>query len=156
MEPLRFRLRIAAAFLRDERGAVLAESLVVIPFVTLFSVGILEFGNMFWQKEQIETGLRDAARYLARCQADADFAASCNAATARKIAYYGTAAPGGGTPLRVPGWGPADEDLTISEPMPGVIRVEAGHSYQASPLFGWLDIDDVMIEAFHEQRYIGW
>ena len=57
MEPLRFRLRIFAPFFRDEHGSVLAESLVVIPFVTLFSVAILEFGNMFWQKEQIETGL---------------------------------------------------------------------------------------------------
>jgi hypothetical protein len=133
----------------------------VVPFVTLFSVGILEFGNMFWQKEQIETGLRDAARYLARCQTDATFAAACNAATARDIAYYGTSLPvAGTTPLRVPGWGLApDADMTISEPRAGVIRVDVAHSYLASPLFGWLGLGEageITIHAFHEQRYVGW
>ncbi len=119
----RYLSQVAKRFHRDEAGAVLAEALIVIPFVTLFSVAILEFGGMFWQKAQIETGLRDAARYLARCQTAASFAAACNATAARDIAYYGTASPGVGAALRVPGWGPDAADVTISAPVAGVIRV---------------------------------
>jgi Flp pilus assembly protein TadG len=141
--------------LRDQGGAVLLEALVVVPFVTLFSVGILEFGNMFWQKEQIETGLRDAARYLARCQTAGSFAAACNAAAARNIAFYGTAA-GTGTGLRVSGWGPDAGDIVITEPEDGVIRVATAHAYVNSPLFEWLSLDAITIEAYHDERYIGW
>ena len=148
--------RTAARFWKEERGAVLAETLIVVPFVTLFSVGILEFGNMFWQKEQIETGLRDAARYLARCQTNISFAAACNPSTARNIAYYGTPSPGVGAALRVPGWGPDAADIAITQPIAGVIRVSATHDYLSSPLFGWLDLAAISIEAFHEERYIGW
>ena len=36
-------------FWRQEEGAVLAEALLAVPFVTLFAAGILEFGNIFWQ-----------------------------------------------------------------------------------------------------------
>jgi hypothetical protein len=142
--------------LREQNGAVLVEALIAVPFVTLFSVGILEFGNMFWQKEQIETGLRDAARYLARCQADEDFAAACNPTVARNIAFYGTPAPGTGAGLRVSGWGPAAGDIVISEPEDGVIRVATAHEYVNSSLFEWLDLDAITIEAYHDERYIGW
>jgi Flp pilus assembly protein TadG len=156
MNILQLFIRTAVRFQREEHGAVLAETLVVVPFVTLFSVGILEFGNMFWQKEQIETGLRDAARYLARCQTDATFAAACSETAARNIAFFGTASPSDGAALRVPGWGPDAADITITEPVAGVVRVEAAHGYLSSPLFGWLDLDAISIEAFHEERYIGW
>ena len=149
-------IRACARFRRDEHGAVLAETLIVVPFVTLFSVGILEFGNMFWQKEQIETGLRDAARYLARCQTNVSLPQPAITATARSIAFYGTPSPGVGAALRVPGWGPAAADITITQPVAGVIRVAATHGYQSSPLFGWLDLAAISIEAFHEERYIGW
>ena len=110
------RLTRFSRFRAEERGAVLAETLIVVPFVTLFSVGILEFGNMFWQKHNIETGLRDAARFVARCQrtTTATFTAGCRTATvpaetvpgetvARRIAYRGSSDPSV-TTLRVPGW----------------------------------------------------
>jgi hypothetical protein len=142
--------------LRDQSGAVLAEALVVVPFVTLFSVGILEFGNMFWQKEQIETGLRDAARYLARCQTAASFAAACSAGAARNIAFYGTAAPSDDEALRVTGWGPDADDITFTEPEDGVIRASTSHAYVNSGLFSFLEIDAITIEAYHDERYIGW
>jgi uncharacterized RDD family membrane protein YckC len=142
--------------LRDQSGAVLAEAIIVIPFVTLFSVGILEFGNMFWQKEQIEVGLRDAARYVARCQTNVSFAAACNIATAApNIAFYGTPAPGDDDGLRVPGWGPDLGDITIMS-AGGVIRASTSHVFVNSPLFGWLGLDAITITAFHEERYIGW
>lgn len=151
---------------RDTRGAVLTEAIIVIPFVTLFSVGILEFGNMLWQKEQIETGLRDAARYLARCQPDSelsDFDSDCTEVLARLIAYYGTSSASATVP-RVTGWTPARSAIAFEYPMRNghqvgghkVVVARTSHVYSASPLFGWLDLGAVTIQAYHEQRYVGW
>lgn len=149
---------------RETQGAVLVEAIVAVPFVTLFSVGILEFGNMLWQKEQIESGLRDAARYLARCQLDSlpDFEPDCSEALARRIAYYGTSSPSATVP-RVTGWTPARSPITFEYPMRNghqgehkVVVARTSHIYSASPLFGWLDLGAVNIQAYHEERYVGW
>jgi len=159
MKALHLTRRWIAGFTRNERGAVLAEALIVMPFVTLFSVGILEFGNMLWQKEQIETGLRDAARYLARCQSNTSFVEACTRTIATNIAFYGTASPVSGTPLRVSGWGPSTAVITIIPPAGtagDVITVSTSHAYDSSNMFAVLGIGAITIEAFHEQRYIGW
>jgi hypothetical protein len=146
---------------RDTRGAVLTEAIVVVPFVTLFSVGILEFGNMFWQKEQIETGLRDAARYLARCPPSSPlsgFVSQCSETTARQIAYYGSPSATAAVP-RVTGWTPARSPIEFQYPMRNgqkIVVARTSHIYSDSPLFGWLDLDAVTIQAYHEQRYVGW
>ncbi|MBS3648101.1 pilus assembly protein [Pseudaminobacter sp. 19-2017] len=146
---------------RDTQGAVLAETIVVVPFVTLFSVGILEFGNMFWQKEQIETGLRDAARYLSRCQPTnkaAGFESYCTEGLARRLAYYGTVADGTTAP-RVTGWTPSRSEINFDYPMRNgqkVVVARTDHVYSASPLFNWLRLDRITIQAYHEQRYVGW
>lgn len=145
----------------ETQGAVLAETIAVIPLVTLVSVGILEFGNILWQKEQIETGLRDAARYLARCQPDSElsgFDSDCTEVLARRIAYYGTSSASV-TTLRVTGWTPARSAIAFEYPMRNghkVVVARTSHVYSASPLFGWLDLSAVTIQAYHEQRYVGW
>ncbi|WP_245262253.1 TadE/TadG family type IV pilus assembly protein [Mesorhizobium sp. WSM3626] len=153
--------RTLERFHRDERGAVLAEALIIVPFVTLFSVGILEFGNMFWEKEQIETGLRDAARYLARCQpsnAVSGYVSQCSDTVARRIAYYGTSNPAA-TALRVPGWGPSGSAIvfaTVTRAGKTVNVASTSLAYSNSPLFGWLGLANITIQAYHEERYIGW
>ncbi|TPK34269.1 pilus assembly protein [Mesorhizobium sp. B2-5-4] len=153
--------RFFVRFHRDERGAVLAEALIIVPFVTLFSVGILEFGNMFWEKEQIETGLRDAARYLSRCQPSnplSGYVSQCSQAVARRIAYYGTSDPAA-TDLRVSGWDPSGSAIdfaTVTRAGKQVVVASTSHAYSSSPLFGWLGIGNITIEAYHEERYIGW
>ncbi|SDA90679.1 TadE-like protein [Sinorhizobium sp. NFACC03] len=141
-------------FRSREDGAVLTEALVAVPFVTLFAAGILEFGNIFWQRMQIDAGLRDAGRYMSRCRPRPDPEPTCEE-MARKIAFYGTQASG--TVLRVPGWGDDLDDITII-PLntDGTIRVQTVHVYQSSPVFAWLGIDEITITSFHEERYIGW
>ncbi|MER9410414.1 MULTISPECIES: TadE/TadG family type IV pilus assembly protein [unclassified Mesorhizobium] len=153
--------RLLDRFHRDEHGAVLAEALIIVPFVTLFSVGILEFGNMFWEKEQVETGLRDAARYLGRCQpsnALSGYVSQCSETVAQSIAYYGTSDPAA-TTLRVPGWSPGGSTIafaTVTRSGEKVVVASTSLAYSASPLFGWLGIAGITIEAYHEERYIGW
>ena len=60
--------KAAADFFAERDGVAMTEAIVAVPFLFLFAVGVLEFGALFWQREQIETGLRDAARYMARCR----------------------------------------------------------------------------------------
>jgi hypothetical protein len=146
-------------FWNDDEGTILAEALIVIPLVTIFAVGILEFGNVFWQRHLLEVGVRDAARYWARCRPDF---MSCSVATARNIAFYGIPNPSGPTALRVPNWS-GDDALTFSDETPptnptstDTVIVTGTMSYSPSPLFGLLGFDGVEISYSHEQRYYGW
>ena len=153
----RFRL---PAFLLREDGAVIAEALIAVPFVTLFAVGILEFGNIFWQRMQIENGLRDAARYWARCyQGPGTFSPACSEDIAKDLAYYGTMSATSSTPLRVPGWSPSatGEGITITGPdANGTITFSTSHLYDSSPLFGWLNIAQIHINSYQQEKYSGW
>lgn len=155
--------RILSRFRGDEYGSVFVEAIVVIPFIMFFAAGILEFGNMFWEKQQIETGLRDGARYLARCHTTSpSYVPNCSEAMAKDIAVFGN--PDGTGGPRVPGWSPGEITVTTttktaSGPPPvtaDVIRFETDHSYQTSPLFAMLGLGSLKIVAYHEEPYIGW
>ncbi|MGC9370868.1 MAG: TadE/TadG family type IV pilus assembly protein [Paracoccaceae bacterium] len=152
-------------FSGDERGSVLVEALLLLPVLTIFTIGVLEFGNVLWQRHQVQTGVRDAARYWSRCQpahpsVSPPFNSWCSVSIAQNIAFYGT--PDGSGPPRVPGWtDPAD--LTISPvPQPSnpgptdVVTVTGTLEYNGSPLFGVLNISILEIEYSHSERYLGW
>ncbi|MBW9065014.1 pilus assembly protein [Rhizobium herbae] len=150
--------RVCPRLWRQDEGAVLAEALLAVPFVTLFAAGILEFGNIFWERMQIDAGLRDAGRYLSRCRPTSPtYSANCSTATAKLIAFYGTQAPAEGASLRVRGWGPDLADITvIPVDADGTVTVQTAHLYETSPLFAWLGIDAITINSSHEERYMGW
>jgi Flp pilus assembly protein TadG len=150
--------RLCFGFWSREEGAVLAEALVAVPFVTLFAAGILEFGNIFWERMQIDAGLRDAGRYLSRCRPTTPtYTSSCTQATAKLIAFYGTQSPAANAALRVPGWGPNLADITVSAvDADGTITIQTAHVYETSPLFAWLGLDAITINSSHEERYMGW
>ena len=142
----------------DNEGAVLTEALLVVPFLTILAAGILEFGNVLWQREQIETGLRDAARYMARCRQGTSWhtVGECEG-WARNLAYYGSTASGG--PLRVPDWNATNSPITFSTVDTGkqeIITATTAHQLVHSPLFSALGIDTITVSADHEQRVIGW
>ncbi|WP_037435651.1 TadE/TadG family type IV pilus assembly protein [Sinorhizobium fredii] len=152
------RRRLPFHFWLSEEAAGLTETIIVVPFVTVFAAGILEFGNLFWERMQIDAGLRDAGRYLARCRPTSPtYASTCSQTTAKLIAFYGTQSPAEGAVLRVPGWGPNLTDITVNAVGgDGTFTIETAHLYQASPLFGWLGIGAITISASHEERYMGW
>ena len=156
MRSLLWQIRKAAAdFFAEQGGVAMTEAIVVVPFLTLFAVGVLEFGALFWQREQIETGLRDAARYMTRCRHDT---AVCEA-TARNLAYYGSSANTG--VLRVPSWNAANSPIDIPPPVTTlggqqIITVSTTHDLTNSPHFGLFGTDEISISARHNQRVIGW
>lgn len=156
-------------FCSDERGVVLAEALLVFPIMTILSFGLLEFGNVLWEREQLQVGLRDAARYWSRCRTDiGGIATSCSEATARNIAFYGN--PSGTGPLRVPGWDdpseinfePGKASLPSNSSLPAdpadmaKVVVTGRVTYEGSPAFAMLLDDAVTIGHRVEMRFIGW
>ena len=146
-------------FWKDDDGTILVEALIVIPVVTIFAAGILEFGNVFWQRHLLEVGVRDAARYWSRCNPSFS---SCSLATARNIALYGN--PMGTGNLRVPNWRPEDANAISILPLVPVANPSRIHTvvvkgtmpYAPSPVFGFLEIDSIAISYSHEERYYGW
>lgn len=139
-----------AGFFAEQRGVAMTEAIIAVPFLFIFAVGVLEFGALFWQREQIETGLRDAARYMARCRHDP---AICEA-TAQNLAYYGTSAATG--PLRVPGW-ENDDDITFTPATVGAIMTATTtHELANSSLLGMFRSEPISITANHNQRVMGW
>ncbi|WP_212523409.1 TadE/TadG family type IV pilus assembly protein [Actibacterium sp. MT2.3-13A] len=161
------RARARQKLRQDETGSVLTEALLLLPFLTIFSIGVLEFGNVLWQRHQLQTGVRDAARYWSRCQpaqpgSNPPFYSWCSVAIAQNIAFYGKPNPTGADNPRVPGWtDPAD--LTIAPvPQPShpastdLVTVTGTLDYLGSPLFGALQIPIIEIEYTHTERYVGW
>jgi Flp pilus assembly protein TadG len=98
---MEFRLR---AVLRDRDGSALFEAAIGIPVLLFLVMGVIEFSWFLYQSHQVATGIRDAARYLART---GNPTASANQAAARHLATSGQVS--GGT-ARVRGF----TDETIS------------------------------------------
>lgn len=139
-----------------EDGYVLTETLFVIPILVVFSIGTLEFGNFLWQRQQVQTGVRDAARYWARCKPTFN---ACSITRAQNIAVYGN--PAGTGQARVPGWTISDVTITPATPPAGptaadVVTATASVDYANSPLYSALKIGAMTINATHQQRYLGW
>src|SRR5205807_7724653 len=50
----------------DDEGSALVEGAIMVPVLCVLLFGIYEFSWFFYQQHLISTGLRDAARYVAR------------------------------------------------------------------------------------------
>jgi Flp pilus assembly protein TadG len=96
--------------LTDDEGSALVEGTVVVPFLFALVFGVLEFSYYFYQHHLVSTGVRDAARYLARVE-------NPNSGTAQLIAQS-LAATGSPTPgstfRRVAGFNPANVIITVT------------------------------------------
>jgi Flp pilus assembly protein TadG len=106
-------MRSIASFWRSHEGSVLVEATIVIPVLFVLSLGIFEFSWYFYNQHMAFTGVRDAARYLARMEtfdanglpASSESTNPCTLTTpvanAKNLATTGSIA--GGTSL-VTGW----------------------------------------------------
>lgn len=148
-------------FTSDQEGAVLAETLIVVPVMLILTFGILEFGNMLWNRMQMQVGVRDAARYWSRCPASFS---TCSETIARNIAFYGHPAGASGGSLRVPGWNaaaqltitPAAAALPSAPTAADIVTITATTTYQGSPAIRALLSDDVTMSYTYETRFVGW
>lgn len=171
----RLTASLLSRFRTSERGAILVEALIAIPFVTIFAVGLLEFGTLFWERQQMQAGVRDAARYWSRCSAASSTAGACSINTARNIAFFGTPTAPGTIPtsdtdpcpagVRVSNWcRVADLSVTVTPPasvpqsVPDmtVVSVSGRLLYKNSPMFALLDIAPLTVRYNYSMRYLGW
>ena len=152
-------------FDRDARGVAAVEAGLAFPFIVLLGAGLFEYGSLFYNYELIQTGVRDAARYLARTP---DTAATETAA--RNLALTGTV-DGTGT-RRVSWWQSGAIQITYrttSNPVDAttgrriyrggdpikVVRVGTALDYNGLGLLTAVGLGPVHVTAAHEERYVG-
>ncbi|WP_197033736.1 TadE/TadG family type IV pilus assembly protein [Bradyrhizobium sp. URHD0069] len=153
----------------DNEGSVLIEATILMPFLVTLMFGLFEFSWYFHKQQLVESGVRDAARYLARTALDTTPPTNpCDNATfvanAKNIATKG--AISGGT-ARVSGWGVG---LVKIECLPSIDNSAGAYSGAttiypvivsttfADPdlgYFGMLGLTVPYLSASHTERSIG-
>jgi hypothetical protein len=160
-------------FCRDSTGSALVETTIMMPFLLILCAGVFSFGDLFYKRLLIETGVRDASRYLARCSITTE----CTPTKAQNIAVYGN--PAGSGNERVDGWttaqvtisGPTDVlaegsglKLRGAEPCTWdssrvcveIIEVSTSFPYTGTGLLGFIGFASIDINAAHQERVVGW
>lgn len=156
---------------RNDKGTALVEATLVVPVILTLAAGVYEFSWYFYKQQLVETGVRDAARYLARTAPDSDPPTNpCSDAAkvtiAQNIATYGIAAPAANDKLRVATWNPADVTLTCTTiansagnylGAASIYIVTASTSFPDPSLgfFSLLGLSPPDLSASHAQRSIG-
>ena len=92
----------------DDEGSALVESAVLLPVLFALLLGVYDFSWFFYQQHLISTGLRDAARYLARSSNPSD---TTNQTYAKNLATTGQIASGG--TQRVAGWAASNVNVVV-------------------------------------------
>lgn len=150
---------------------MLVEMTLITPLMLALSAGVFEFGNLIQKKLLIEAGLRDAARYAARCRQS--FSGVNCATVAANIAATATT-DGTGT-ARVSGWTAASvtvdlDYLTVpvtvdangnqnyrsNEEDVYTVRVSTSFAYTGTSLLSYLGLSPITLTGAQEERYIGW
>jgi len=150
---------------------MLVEMTLITPLMLALSAGVFEFGNLIEKKLLIEAGLRDAARYAARCN-QAFSGVNC-AAVAANIAA--TATTTGSGPARVSGWTAGSVSVNLAYQTTPVttdvfgnqnyrstdtnvytVRVSTSFTYTGASLLAYLGLSPITLTGAQEERYIGW
>ena len=152
-----------------ERGSTMLELAVSVPVLVSLSAGIFEFGNLIQKKLLIEAGLRDAARYSARCNTSLT-GLNCSTAS-QNIAVTGT--HDGSGAARVYNWTAGDVSVVVRDdeaakdvatntqlyrsltPFVHVVRVSTSYTYSGTSLLTFLGFGPISIVAAHEERFLG-
>ena len=162
---------LLSRFRADQAGAALVEMTIITPLMLVLAAGVFEFSNIIQTKLLIEAGLRDGARYFARCDNGSNFAA-CETSS-KNIAATGQPTSGG--TARVTDWadtmvsvGYAQEiDVAVIDVDTGaenyrsasgvirVVRVSTAYPYSGTGLWGFLGFGALTIAAAHEERVLG-
>lgn len=143
----------------------MVEMAAVTPFLVMLGLGIFEFGNYFYNHHIITTGIRDAARYLARF--DDPLAQS---AQGEQLAVTGEIAGG---QHRIAWWNAGHVITTLRDidnpldPITGerpyrgkdpisIVQVSTNVNYGGLGFLNTLGLGATLnITVFHEERVIG-
>lgn len=166
MDGVAVRQRGSGGFRSDEKGAALLELAIILPVLTVLGLGILEFGNFFYNYQIVDNGVRDAARFAASLPYSSSNTTQ-NDTAIKNMAVTGQ--PAGGT-SRVRGWSTSDVIVTwgtvantpvsgvtpyrYSGPVP-VVTVSTSFTYRALGFLGFMGLTSLTIKANHKERVFG-
>ncbi|MDI9848850.1 pilus assembly protein [Rhodoblastus sp. 17X3] len=168
---------------QDTDGVALVETAIVLPLLITLGLGVFDFSNFFYQHQAVTTGVRDAARFLARnsCATwdpSVDPATACSAQIgyAQQLAVYGCI-PGfdascSTSMARAPNWttgkvsvrfasiANAVDKTTGEAPYVGgnpiyTVTVSTSFSYSQLGFLNALGLADPTIAVTHIERVIG-
>jgi len=158
-------VRILRSLCRNDDGSALVEGAIVLPVLFALVAGVFEFSWLFYQQHLISTGIRDAARYIARSAAPND------ATIQRGAKNLATTGAIDGNRSRVRGWSASDVNVTfVSVPNPtgfngttgfrggSVIQTVTVSTVFTVPSLGFFDFLGLKPPAFsvsHQERVIG-
>lgn len=173
---VRLPSHITTKFRQDERGSMLVEMALIAPLMLSLSGGVFEFGNLIQKKLLIEAGLRDAARYVARCRPIDDGSGTCST-RAKNLAVTGTVGGDGTTPgtARVSGWiatsvtiTPKEQSTDAIDAITGnllyrsqtdevyTVSVSTSFIYTGVSLLSYMGLGPITLAGEQQERYIGW
>jgi Flp pilus assembly protein TadG len=138
-------------------GSALVEATVLVPVLFVLMFGVYEFSWYFFDQHRVDTGIRDAARYLGHSYCNTATTCSFSGtaiANAKNLAVCGTIAAC--TTPRVSGWTTADvNDPVISGAGASqVVSISTSFTYVPLGLFGYLGISSLPISSTHQERLI--
>lgn len=159
--------QILRRFKREDDGTALVEMAVLTPFVLLLAAGVFEFSNILNTRMLLDAGVKDAARYMARCSSDWN---TCSG-YATNLAVNGAITGGS---ARVSGW--TTSQVTISKPVStpaidpatgtelylsstsnvDVVQVSTTFPYANLGLWSYLSFGQLNLTVFHQERVFGW
>ena len=158
-------VRILQSLWRDSEGSALVEGALVLPFLCTLLFGVFEFSWLFYQQHMISTGIRDAARYIARNANPTDITIQ---AGAKNLATTGAI---DGNTARVSGWETQDVDVayaSVDNPVgvDGLMPFRGGAVIQSVTVstiftvpslgfFGFLGLKSPVLTVSHQERVIG-
>ena len=158
-------VRILQSLWRNSEGSALIEGALVVPILCTLVFGVFEFSWLFYQQHLISTGIRDAARYIARTANPNDVTIQTGA---KNLATTGAI---DGNTARVNGWWTRDVDITyafVDNPMDvnGLTAFRGGAVIQSVTVsttftvpslgfFGFLGLKPPAFTVSHQERVIG-
>ena len=146
---------------QDREGSALVEGALLVPVLCVLMFGIYEFSWLLYQRHLISTGLRDAARYLARSSNPCDNAAPdwlVAEENAKKLATTGGWTAAMVTPLCTATdnvSGPSGLSAYRGGPIIYVITVSTRFTDPSLGFFGLLGLSPPTISVAHSERAIG-
>lgn len=162
------RTRSMLSLRQDTEGSVLVEATILTPVLFSLMFGVFEFSWYFHKQQLVESGVRDAARYLSRVAQDntnpCTLTTPANyAANARNIAVTGVVS--GGT-ARVTGWTTGSVTLSCAAVSNSsgtysggatlyIITATTNFADPALGFFGMLGLTTPNLSASHSERSIG-
>jgi Flp pilus assembly protein TadG len=152
--------RLIKSLLRDDSGAALVESVIILPVFLVLVGGVYEFSFFLYQEQLATSGVRDAARYLALTS---DPTNTASQADAKNLAV--TSSIGGGE-ARVPGWTTSYVSIAVNtvDNSAGtysggstirLVTVSTSFLDNTLGFLGLLGLKTPMISVSHEERVVG-